>query len=418
MSAAVMSLILMAVLGVVLLSNKLPVATVAMTGALICGMLGFIKYPEVFSGLAGTAAVLLMSMMIIGGSLFHTGLAEKMSNAFLKVTGTTERGMIVAVMSLSALMSSFCNNVGVVTTLYPIVMDMCKRTHTSPSRLLMSLGYGAAVGGIITLVGTSTSVITSTALEATHGISFGFIDVGYIGIPMTALSVLYMATLGRKILPDYDFDFDEIAEVDHSQVSSRKMVLSAVILVCILGTMILKPKGIPLYVISSVGAIILILTGCITEKQAIQSISWSTIAICGGMMAVSTSIMKTGGGKMIADSIVQILGNNANPYVVVFVFFTVVVIMTQFLSNISTAALMGPLAMFVADGLHMNPFAFAMMVAVGVNAALITPVGTQSLTVVWEPGHYKFLDFFKVGTPILLINYFCVMVLLPMLWPF
>lgn len=413
-----MSLILMAVLGVVLLSNKLPVATVAMTGALICGMLGFIKYPEVFSGLAGTAAVLLMSMMIIGGSLFHTGLAEKMSNAFLKVTGTTERGMIVAVMSLSALMSSFCNNVGVVTTLYPIVMDMCKRTHISPSRLLMPLGYGAAVGGIITLVGTSTSVITSTALEATHGISFGFIDVGYIGIPMTALSVLYMATLGRKILPDYDFDFDEIAEVDHSQVSSRKMVLSAVILVCILGTMILKPKGIPLYVISSVGAIILILTGCITEKQAIQSISWSTIAICGGMMAVSTSIMKTGGGKMIADSIVQILGNNANPYVVVFVFFTVVVIMTQFLSNISTAALMGPLAMFVADGLHMNPFAFAMMVAVGVNAALITPVGTQSLTVVWEPGHYKFLDFFKVGMPILLINYFCVMVLLPMLWPF
>lgn len=196
------------------------------------------------------------------------------------------------------------------------------------------------------------------------------------------------------------------------------MVLSAVILVCILGTMILKPKGIPLYVISSVGAIILILTGCITEKQAIQSISWSTIAICGGMMAVSTSIMKTGGGKMIADSIVQILGNNANPYVVVFVFFTVVVIMTQFLSNISTAALMGPLAMFVADGLHMNPFAFAMMVAVGVNAALITSVGTQSLTVVWEPGHYKFLDFFKVGTPILLINYFCVRVLLPMLWPF
>ena len=196
------------------------------------------------------------------------------------------------------------------------------------------------------------------------------------------------------------------------------MVLSAIILVCILAAMIIKPQGLTLYVIAAAGAIILILTGCITEKQAVESISWPTIAICGGMMAVSTSIMKTGGGKMIADSIVHILGDNANPYVVVFVFFTVVVIMTQFLSNISTAALMGPLAMFVADGLHMNPFAFAMMVAVGVNAALITPVGTQSLTVIWEPGHYKFVDFIKVGMPILLINYFCIMVLLPMLWPF
>lgn len=418
MSMAVMSLILMAILGIILLSNKLPVATVSMAGALVCGMLGFIKYPEVFSGLAGTAAVLLMSMMVIGGSLFHTGLAEKMSNAFLKVTGTTERGMIIAIMSLAALLSAICNNVGVVTTLYPIVMDMCKRTRTSPSRLLMPLGYGAAVGGIITLVGTSTSVITSTALETTHGIAFGFLDVGYIGIPMSILSVIYMATLGRKILPNYEYNFDEIAEVDRTQISSKKMLLSAVILICILAVMIVKPKGIPLYVIAASGAIILILAGCITEKQAIQSISWPTIAICGGMMAVSTSIMKTGGGKIIADSIVQILGNNANPYIVVFVFFTVVVIMTQFLSNISTAALMAPLAMFIADGLHLNPFAFAMMVAVGVNAALITPVGTQSLTVIWEPGHYKFTDFVKVGMPILLINYFCVMVLLPLLWPF
>ena len=279
MSTAVMSLILMAILGIILLSNKLPVATVSMAGALVCGMLGFIKYPEVFSGLSGTAAVLLMSMMVIGGSLFHTGLAEKMSNAFLRVTGTSERGMIIAVMSLAALLSAICNNVGVVTTLYPIVMDMCKRTRTSPSRLLMPLGYGAAVGGIITLVGTSTSVITSTALETTHGIAFGFLDVGYIGIPMSILSVIYMATLGRKILPDYEYNFDEIAEVDRTRISNKKMALSAVILICILAVMIIKPKGIPLYVIAASGSIILILTGCITEKQAIQSISWPTIAI-------------------------------------------------------------------------------------------------------------------------------------------
>ena len=180
MSTAVMSLILMVILGVILLSNKLPVATVSMAGALVCGMLGFIKFPAVFSGLAGTAAVLLMSMMVIGGSLFHSGLAEKMSNAFLKVTGTTERGMIISIMSLSALLSAFCNNVGVVATLYPIVMDMCKRTRTSPSRLLMPLGYGSAVGGIITLVGTSTSVITSTALEATHGKSSPYLCVKFL----------------------------------------------------------------------------------------------------------------------------------------------------------------------------------------------------------------------------------------------
>lgn len=418
MSPAVMSLIVIFVLGIIFLTDKLPVATVAMGGAIACGLLGFITYPQIFSGLAGTAAILLMSMMIVGSSLFYTGLAERLSNFFLKLTGTTETGMIVSVMSLAALLSGICNNVGVVVTLMPIVMDMCKRTRTSPSRLLMPLGYGAAVGGIISLVGTATSVIVSTSLETTHGQSFGFFDVGYVGIPMSALSILFMATIGKKLLPNYEYNFDEIEEADRSNVNTTKMWIAAIVLFCVVVGMAMKPKGVPLYMISSIGALVLILTGCISEKQAVKSISWPTIAICGGMMAVSTSVMKTGGGKLIADYVVKILGENASPYLVVFIFFTVVVVMTQFLSNISTAALMAPIAMFIADGVHMNAYAFAMIVAVGVNAALLTPVGTQSLTVVWEPGHYKFTDFVKVGFPILIINYICVLVLIPAIWHF
>lgn len=152
MDTGVLSLVIILIIAVVFLTDRLPVAVVTMAGAIICGVLGLIDYPSVFSGLAGTTSILLMSMMIVGSSLFHTGLADRISRAFLKVTGTTETGIMLSVMVLSALMSSICNNVGVVVTLMPIVMGICKRSKLSPSRLLMPLGYGSAVGGAITLV--------------------------------------------------------------------------------------------------------------------------------------------------------------------------------------------------------------------------------------------------------------------------
>ena len=94
MSAAALSLVVLCVLAVVLIWDKFPIAMVAMTGALVCGLLGLIKYPDIFIGFGGTSTMLLISMMIVGSSLFHTGLATKISFMFLKFTGKSENGLI------------------------------------------------------------------------------------------------------------------------------------------------------------------------------------------------------------------------------------------------------------------------------------------------------------------------------------
>ena len=79
-------------------------------------------------------------------------------------------------------------------------------------------------------------------------------------------------------------------------------------------------------------------------------------------------------------------------------------------------ALMAPIAISIANSVNVDPLAMAIVVAVGVNAAYLTPVGTQSLTVIAEPGHYKFTDFFKVGLPIAIINFILVMIIVPLKW--
>lgn len=416
MSPAVISLVVVCVIAIVLVTDKLPIAMVAISGAIVCGLLGLIKYPDIFIGFGGSSTMLLISMMIVGSALFYTGLATKISYAFLKVTGKSETGMMVTVMLLGAFLSAICNNIGVVMTLMPIVMSMCKTSNISPSRLLMPMSYGAAVGAILTLVGTVTSVICSGVLEKMTGQTIGFLELAWIGLPLTLLSTLYMVTLGKKLIPNYDIDMSEIKTVNPTESDPKKMWISGIILAVVVLCMAFSPKGFPLYMIAAIGALVLILTGCISEKQAYESISWTTVVICGGMLAVSSAVSKTGGAKLLADAVVKFVGTNANPYVITAVFFLLVMVMTQFLSNISTMALMAPIAISIAQSVNVPPLAMAVVVATAVNAAFLTPVGTQSLTVIAAPGHYKFTDFFKVGLPIAIINFVIVMVLVPVLW--
>lgn len=420
MSPAVGSLVLILVLAIAYAVDKIPAAVVAITAAMVAALLHYIPYGNAFSGLAGSAAMLLMSMMVVGGGLFHTGLAAKIARFFLRLTGTTERGIMVAVMLVAALLSAVLNNVGVVVTLMPIVLKMCKDAHVSPSRGLMPLAYGAAVGGIITLVGAASTVTAVGVLESSGVESVGFFEVGAIGIPLSALSILFIYVFGQKIIPDYGFDFSgmELYAEDKENTDPKKQMICAGVFAFTIISMAFKPFGMPLYFLSSLGALLLVLTGCISQKEALESIDWPTIIICGAMIAVGTAVSKTGGSKLISAWVVQTLGVGASPYFVTALIVAVVTICTQFLSNVSTATLMTPIAIAIAQGIGCNPKTLGIIVIISANASFLTPVGAQAFTVIYGVGKYKFLDFFKVGLPMVIINTILALVLVPMIWPF
>lgn len=423
MTPAVGSLILVLLLAIAYAVDKVPAAVTAITAAIICACLKFIPYAGAFSDLAGTAAVLLMSMMIIGGAMFRTGLASTIARWFLKLTGTSERGIMLAAMVIAALMSSVLNNVGVVVTLMPIILKMCRDAHVSPSRGLMPLAYGAAVGGIITLVGAASTVTGNGLLEAAGVEPINFGELAWIGIPLTVLSVLYIAFFGQKVIPDYGFDFtglelyaDEAEKTDDQPKS--KQIICAVIFCIVIVCMAVTPFNLPLYFISSCGALILVLTGCLTEKEAYASIDWPTIVICGAMVAVGNAVTSTGGSELIGNWVVNVLGDNASPYLITTVIVIVVSIVTQFLSNVSTTTLMTPIAVAIASGIGCNPKTLGIIVVIAANASLLTPVGAQAFTVIYGPGKYKFLDFFKVGLPIIIINTLLAIFIVPLIWSF
>ena len=132
-----------------------------------------------------------------------------------------------------------------------------------------------------------------------------------------------MMFIGKHLLPKVELDADQEIEqeVEATTTSSSKQIISGVILLVVVLVMALDIKGVSLEMAAIIGALVCVLTGCLTEKQAYASIDWVTIFLFAGMMPVSTAMDKTGAGKLIAEWTVGLMGGSPSPLIVTAVLF-------------------------------------------------------------------------------------------------
>ena len=420
MAQSTKCLILLAVIALFFITEIIPLAITATAGAIACGLLGFIPTKQVFSGLSNSTVVLFAGMFIVGAAMFYTGLAQKIGESVVKITGNGENSLMIGLFLVGAGLSSVLSNTGTAACLLPVALGVCAAAKIPASRELMPLAFACGVGGIITLVGTPPNIIAAGALGAAGFQPFGFFEFAKIGIPLTIAALLYMMFLGKYLLPKKELDADQEIEqeIEANQTSTTKMVISGVILLVVVLVMALGIKGISLEMAAITGALVCVLTGCLTEKQAYASIDWVTIVLFAGMMPVSTALDKTGAGKVIAEWAVGLMGGSPSPMVVTIVLFILSCGLTQFMSNTASAALLCPIGIAISKQLGASPHAVLMAIAVAASCAFATPVGTPPNTLVLGPGGYKFMDYVKCGTGLVIVCFIVSVILIPMFWPF
>ena len=421
MSPAIKCLILLAVIALFFVTELIPLAITSMAGAIACGLLGFIPAKQVFSGLSNSTVVLFGGMFVVGASMFYTGLAQKIGGTVVKMCGTSENSLMFGLMLVGTVLSSCLSNTGTAACLLPVALGICSAAKIPASRQLMPLAFACGWGGIITMVGTPPNIIANGALQAA-GIndSFGFFEYAWIGIPVSIAGMLYMMFVGKYLLPKQELSADQEIEqeVEANEVSSTKQIISAVILIAVVLVMAVGVKGVTLEMAAIIGAIICVLTGCLTEKQAYASIDWVTIFLFAGMMPVSKAMDVTGAGKLIADWTVGLMGGSPSPLVVTAILFLLSCTLTQFMSNTASAALLCPIGIAISKNLGADPKAVLMAIAVAASCAFASPVGTPPNTLVLGPGGYKFMDYVKAGTGLVCVCFAVSLVVIPMVWPF
>ena len=429
MGTAEQTLIVLAVMAVLFVTEIIPLAITSLGGAIALGLMGIITPKVVFSGLSDSTVVLFAGMFVVGAALFYTGLAQKIGETVVSHAGTSENGLMLAIMLVTATMSAFLSNTGTTAALLPVVVGICAVAKIPASRQLMPLAFAAGIGGIITMVGTPPNIIVSGTLTKFGEQPFGFFEFAWIGIPLTIATIVFMMLIGKHLLPKHEIaDAGEVEqEVAAEDISNdpKKQLFSGIILLGVIIAMILGQPlkdnfgiNLPLSMVAVIGAMLCVLTGCLNEKQAYTSIDWVTIFLFAGMMPVATALDQSGAGKMIANAVIGVMGDNPSPYFATGVLFALSCIMTQFMSNTASCALLAPIGISIAQGMGADPHAVLMAIGVAASCAFGTPVGTPPNTLVLGPGQYKFTDYVKAGVPLILVCFVVSLIIIPMVWPF
>ena len=417
MSQAVIALIIIAVMIVLFISEKFPIVVTAIAASIAFYATGLIKLGDIFSGYNSTTIVLLCGMMVVGASLFHSGITDLIGEKMVKITGKNERNIILVTLIVSCLLSSVCSNIGVMTAMAPLVTAMCIAAGFGPSRSLLALLFGAQFGGFVTLVGVG-SIATANEVMAQNGLEpFGFFSITPFGIGVCVLGTLYFVLLGRKLIPDTGY-VPEFAQTEKKPLDKRKAIISVVTLFAVLVVIAIAPKAFPMHLAAVCGALIILATRCMNLKDAIKAIDWNCMLLVGSLSAISLGVKNSGAGDLVANGILKILGENPSPFLVTTVIFFAASLLTQFMSNIPSIMLFLPIGVSIAQKIGVNPYPIAMTITLAGAASYATPFAAPQnmMTVGWT--HYRFIDFIKIGLPMLLITYIAVVGLIPIFLPY
>lgn len=159
---------------------------------------------------------------------------------------------------------------------------------------------------------------------------------------------------------------------------------------------------VPMHIAGVIGAILVVVTGCISLEEAIKAFPTSTIFIVGGIFPLSKALVSSGAAEYLVNAISPVL-SNLPPIVLLGAITFLMLLTTQFLMNSSATVLVLPIAIMLCQAAGINPLAGAMSVSVCASGAFVTPFGTAPNLLVWEAGGYSVKDYLKCGFPMLII---------------
>ncbi|MCL7753156.1 SLC13 family permease [Polaribacter sp. Z022] len=201
-------------------------------------------------------------------------------------------------------------------------------------------------------------------------------------------------------------DVDELTPKSYIALGALVLMIALLVL-----------KAVPGAIAALISAGIVLFTGCVPFSKAYKSISWISVVMIAAMIPMGVAIQKTGAAEMISNSLISFLGKE-NPTLLLGGVFLLTTTFSQFINNSATAVLMTPIVIMAAATLNVSPEPLLITVAISASTAFLTPIGTTTNAMVMSSGGYKFMDYLKVGFPLLILFVITTLILVPIIWPF
>jgi len=459
-------IVLVAVVGV-MIHGRMRSDVVALSGAAALLLFGVVRPVEVQSAFASPAVIALAGLFVIAYAIELSGLLGLMIR---KATGLCRRfgaTGIWVVIGLCGSVGGFLNNTPVVVLAAPVVRDMARSLKLSPKRFLMPLSHVTVMGGLLTLIGTSTNLLVNDMARNAGQPVFSLFEITPVGLVIALVGGLWLYFVGARQLSRaacaeekaeaererleaeaqaaktsrrwrLPFSLPSLAQLGESRSqrdgtgdahlgdvdlyasADRPLQWKRALIALVVFVLVVAAAGLgiaPIAAAAFAGAVALILLGVLTPEEAYSGLKPDILLLIAGMVVVGTAIEVTGLAAQGAGLLIEVI-RPFGPLGALIVLYGVTLFATELLSNATVAVLVTPIAVALAESLGVDPRPFLVAVMMAASAAFATPFGYQTNVLVYQMAGYSYMDFVRVGTPLNLITWAAAMVAIPIFFPF
>lgn len=391
---------------VMLLTRAIPYGVTGMICCVAFVLTGVCDLTTAFSGLSNSTVILVAPMIVVASALGKTSLVHRLRTVLNRLEGKQGIVLVIALYVITLALSQLMGQMACLSIMLMFVQTLDEKSAISPARMLFAvsvintlwtsklpIGMGATMPGTINsfyqgMVGPEDLLAITDYFKA--------------GI-LPAIAGTIFCILCYKLIPTSKLDNSQVREVKEAKAISRRdeIIIFLVFLLVMAGFMFSKQLGSDISnVLPAAGVLILILTKVMSGKEAVSILTGDMVWMVAGMSVVSTVLGTTGVGDLIGNTVLKILGNNPSGLFVVTVFCVVTTIMTNFLSNMGTMALMCPIAAATALAGGMNVKTVVLVAAVSSWFSVALPTGSSGTMLAFGVGNHSAAKLLKFTIPL------------------
>ncbi|SFG69043.1 SLC13 family permease [Oribacterium sp. WCC10] len=417
----VITLCILAFMVVMLLTHKLPYGLTAMICCTAFVLTGVSDIKTAFSGFSSSTAIMVAAMIVVATQLSKTSVVQRLKNVMYRMQGKGEMLVLLTLALVTLGLSQFMGQVACISIMLLFVQTLQDDAKVTPAKALMAVctintlwtsKIPVAMGA--TMPGTINAFFEGVAPEYAIGIA----DYFKVALIPGILGLIYCVAC-VKLIPDSDIKREEVSIKEVKVLSKKHETVVFVVFAVIMGAFFLSnviSKEVQ-NVIPVAGVLALMLTGVISLEDVQKTICSDMIFLIAGMSAVSTILGNTGVGELIGQTVLKILGGHPAPMFVIAVFCIVTSVMTNFLSNMGTMALMIPIAASTALAGGFNVQTVVLVTAASSWMAFVLPTGCAGSMIAFGTGNFNVGQTLKFTLPLFIIEVVSLIVSATMFFP-
>ena len=419
----IMALCILVFMVVMLLTHVLPYGVTAMICCVLFVFTGVLDLKTAFSGLSSSTTLMIAPMIVVASALGKTSLIHRLRGVMGKLQGRSGLLLILGMCGMTIVLSQLMGQVACISVMLLFIQTFDDDSEYSPSRLLFlvatinclatskfPIGMGA------TMPGTITSYYQGLVGPEDY---LGITDFCKAGILPLIVGTIY-CVLFYKLIPNGSIDKSQVKDVKDAEPISKKneFMIFAVFIAIMLGFAFTEQLGSDITtVIPSAGLLILIVFKVLPIPEVMKTLTCDMVWMVAGMSVVSTALSKTGVGELIGQTVLNILGGHPSGLFVSIVFCVACALMTNFMSNMGTMALMSPIAASTALAGGMNVKAVVLCCCVSAWLAFVMPTGCSGTMMAFGIGNQNPIKTMKFTLPLLVLTLIALIIGINIFFP-